>query len=143
MKKVIWEISIALFIIASPFVVMAGDFDGSKPLLFAAIEVYEVNPKGCQEIEAGDINLPNFFIIDFTKKSLTPTPESGITEVSKIERMERVDGLLILQGAEDGYQDIRDGLGWTLTIDENTGRAVLSASWRNAAFVIFGVCTPK
>ncbi|MFC1823918.1 hypothetical protein ACFL9T_14505 [Thermodesulfobacteriota bacterium] len=130
-----------LCILITPCLVLAGDFDGSKLLLFAAIEVYEVLPKGCQEIEAEDINLPSFFIIDFAKKSLTPTPESRIKEVSKIERMERVDGMLILQGAEDGYQDIRDGLGWTLSIDENTGKAVLSASMRGEAFVVFGACT--
>ena len=56
---------------------------------------------------------------------------------------ESVDEMLLLQGAEDGYQGIKDGLGWTLAIDENTGRAVMSASWRDAALVIFGACTPK
>ena len=52
------------------------------------------------------------------------------------------DGKLILQGAEDGVEGVRDGLGWTLAISEEIGRMVLTASGDNVGFVIFGACTP-
>ena len=137
-------IMIVFFSCFAPFPVAAGDFDGSKPLLFAAIEVYECSPKrGCSEIEAEDIDLPTFFIINFAEKKIMPTPESGRTASSTIERLENVDGMVILQGAEDGFKGVKDGLGWTLAIEEDDGKAVLSASWRGAAFVIFGACTPR
>lgn len=35
-----------LCILVVPFPVIAGDFDGSKPLLFAVIEVVECGPNG-------------------------------------------------------------------------------------------------
>ncbi len=57
--------------------------------------------------------------------------------------MELVDGKLILQGAEDGYQSVRDGLGWTITIAEDTGRVVMTASGDKVAFVVFGACLPQ
>ncbi len=53
-----------------------------------------------------------------------------------------VDGKLILQGAEDGYQSVRDGLGWTIAIAEDTGRVVMTASGDQVAFVVFGACLP-
>ena len=143
MKKMLWMISIALFVFVAPFSVMAGDFDGSKPLLFASIEVFEVLPRGCQEIEAENIILPAFFVINFEERKIIATPESGRKDITKIERMENIEGMLILQGAEDGFQGVDDGLGWTLAIEENTGKAVLSASWRGAALVIFGACTTR
>ncbi len=56
--------------------------------------------------------------------------------------MERVDGKLILQRAEDGYESVRDGLGWTIAISEGTGRVVMTASGDQVAFVVFGACLP-
>ena len=49
-----------------------------------------------------------------------------------------MDGKLILQGAEDGYDKMCDGLGWTMAISEASGQVVLTASGEQVAFVIFG-----
>jgi len=59
-----------------------------------------------------------------------------------IEPSEVVDGRLILQGAEDGLEGVRDGIGWSLSIDETSGDMVLTGSGADVAFVIFGACTP-
>jgi hypothetical protein len=50
-------------------------------------------------------------LLYFKKKTIGPVSESDARPDSAIERMERVDGKLILQGAEDGYEPVRDGLG--------------------------------
>jgi hypothetical protein len=47
-----------------------------------------------------------------------------------------------MQGAEDGIEGVRDGLGWTLAIAEETGNMVLTGSGDEVAFVVFGACTP-
>jgi len=52
------------------------------------------------------------------------------------------DGELILQGAEDGYENMHDGLGWTMAISEATGQVVLTGSGEQVAFVVFGACLP-
>ena len=113
MKNLRWMSFIVLLVMFIPFPVMAGDFDGSNPLLFASQEAYECSSKnGCKEIEAVDINLPPFLIIDFKKKTIIATPESGRKAITKIERIERNDGMLFVQGAEDGYEGgIVDGVG--------------------------------
>ena len=47
----------------------------------------------------------------------------------------------MLQGAEDGFEGISDGIGWSVSIDEETGDMVISGSGEEVAFVIFGACT--
>lgn len=61
---------------------------------------------------------------------------------TEIKRTERVDGKLILQGAEDGIENVRDGLGWTVAISEETGKFILTASGEDVVFVVFGACIP-
>jgi hypothetical protein len=48
---------------------------------------------------------------------------------------------LLLQGAEEGREGVRDGLGWTMSVDIDRGDMVLTASGEGVAFVVFGVCT--
>jgi hypothetical protein len=60
---------------------------------------------------------------------------------SHIERREVVDGRLILQGTEDGFEGVPDGIGWRLSIDETSGDMVLTGSGADVAFVIFDACT--
>jgi len=55
--------------------------------------------------------------------------------------VKRVDGKLILQGAEEGRPDVRDGFGWTIAIMEDSGQMVLSASGDMVAISAFGACT--
>jgi hypothetical protein len=134
---------IVLCVCLVPLPVLAGDFDGSRTLLFSAIDVIECTPRGeCLEVTAESIALPQFLKIDFKEKKITPSQKIEGRQGTDIEHMERVDGKLILQGAEDGVEGVKDGLGWTLAIEEDTGKAVLTASGQRVAFVVFGACTP-
>jgi len=124
--------------------VFAGDFDGTKPLLSAVIKVFECSENGdCKQVTPENVGMPQFFIIDMNEKKIFPTKASGIRNISKIENVERVDGKLILQGAEDGQMDVRDGTGWTIAISEETGKMVMTASGDQVGFVAFGACTPR
>ncbi|MGD9971699.1 MAG: hypothetical protein AB7S77_01435 [Desulfatirhabdiaceae bacterium] len=38
--------------------------------------------------------------------------------------------------------NVRDGVGWTIAISEDTGRVVLTASAENLAYVVFGASIP-
>jgi hypothetical protein len=99
--------------------------------------------KGCQEVMAGDINMPRFIWIDVGKKIMQNKKTGDNVRKSEIERIEVVDNKLILQGAEQGREDLRDGFGWTMAIMQDTGQLVLSASGDHVGDVIFGFCTPQ
>ena len=116
---------------------VAGDFDGSKPLICAVIEVFECVPGGeCQLGGAESINIPQFLKINFEEKTISSTPEAGPVRTTKIQNMERADGKLILQG-------VQNGRAWSMVINETTGKVTLSASDELAGFVIFGACTAQ
>ena len=143
MKKcVLTGITILIFCI-TPFNAFAGDFDGTKDLMCACMRVIECGPDGnCDEVLAEDVGLPQFLRINFEKKIIS-APQWGENQTpSKIENLERIDGKLILQGAEDGLMDVQDGAGWSIAISEEIGKMVLTESADQMGFVIFGACTP-
>lgn len=143
MKNMKMSILALAIVCTAAIPVSAGDFDGSKPLLCSVISITECAPDGeCRRTTAENVGLPQFLRVDFQKKTISaPRPVDG-TPPSAIERMERVDGKLILQGAEDGLEGVRDGVGWTSALSEDTGKFVLTASGEEVAFVVFGACTP-
>jgi hypothetical protein len=55
--------------------------------------------------------------------------------------LEHIDGKLIIEGAQDGIENVRDGLGWTMAINEESGEMVLTAAGDRVGFVVFGACT--
>ncbi len=59
---------------------------------------------------AASVNLPNFFLIDFTNKELSAITGEDNKRTSKIKSMEFLDSKLFLQGADDGIKDVQDGL---------------------------------
>jgi hypothetical protein len=144
LNKYFWLTFVALAVCFLPLSVQAGSFDGSQNLLCAPQLAIECGPDGkCEQAMAASVNLPNFFMIDFSKKELTAVTESDAKRTSKIKSQEFLDGKLFLQGADDGVENIRDGLAWSMSISQDTGRLVVSASGENEAFVVFGACTPR
>ena len=69
--------------------------------------------------------MPQFLKVDVPNKTVTPAPPIEGRKPTQIERMERVEGKLILQGAEEGVEKVHDGLGWTAAISEETGKFIL------------------
>ena len=112
-----------------PISAAAGNFDGSKELVCAVMDLAECQPGGkCQQITAEDVGIPQFLKINFKEKKISAIHADGSKRSTTIERFEKVDGKIIIQGAEDGIEGVRDGLGWSLAIAEETGKTVLTAS---------------
>jgi hypothetical protein len=134
---------IVLGVLIWPLTAAAGDFDGSTPLVCAVIDAVECGPRAnCEERTPEDINLVRFFRIDFNKGVISGMGQGDSARSTKIERTEEVDGKLILQGAEEAREGVRDGVGWTLALSKDTGELVGTASGDQAAFIVFCNCTP-
>ena len=144
MRKTVLFSFILFFICTIHMPVSAGDFDGSKELMCACIRVIECGPDGnCVQVSAEEIGIPQFLKINFEQKTIS-APQWGKDQTpSRIENLERIDGKLILQGAEDGYKEVQDGTGWSMAISRETGKMVLTESGDQVAFVVFGACVPK
>ena len=137
MKKLNMLILTVFLICVMPFLVSAGNFDGSAPLLCAVVETFECGENGdCQQGTAQSINIPRFLRINFKTKIISGNRVGGEVLTTKIENMERSDGKLILQGTQNGK-------GWSMVITETTGNMTLSASDDRIGFVVFGACTSQ
>ena len=90
--------------------------------------------EGCIQTTAEDVNIPQFIRVDFGKKTASGTLENGVVREVGIERMERENGMIVIQGGQQGR-------GWSATIGEETGKMTLTASGDRFGFIIFGACT--
>jgi hypothetical protein len=143
MNRILGVLAGLLCIPAMGLTAAAEDFDGSKPLVCTVIEVNEcLAGEGCQELAPEEINLPRYLWINVGKKTIQNKKTGDAVRKSRIESAKRVDGKLIIQGAEEAREDVRDGFGWTIAIMEESGQMVLSASGDLAAVAGFGTCTP-
>ena len=133
---------IVLFFGVMTIPAMAGEFDGTKVLICSISEVVECGPGGkCQQPTAEEIGIPDLIKIDFKGKTISAAHSSVDKRTTPIENLEKIDGKVIIQGAEDGLEGVRDGIGWSLAVMEESGKMVLTASGDDVGFVIFGACT--
>jgi hypothetical protein len=130
MKRVAfaWALGLCLF----PLSAAAGGIDGSKPLLCAVTEAVECGFDGtCERGTADSINVPQFIEVDLAKEELRDHEGSRAT---KIRDHQRAEGRLVLQGIEQDRA-------WSIFISEKTGKMSVTATGREAGFVVFGACT--
>ena len=110
----------------------AGKHDGSAPLLCVPIGVTECGAEGeCKRGTPESVNLPQFMRVDV--KAMTIRSEEQKRE-SPIKTVEHMNGKLILQGTQGER-------GWTMLIDEDTGRLSATVIADGEGFVVFGACT--
>ncbi len=113
----------------------AAAFDGTVNLICSAIDVVGcVNGPGCMEGRASTFELPQFLFVDFEKKLVRATDESGHKEVSPIKNLEITEKQVILQGVENHR-------GWSAAIDSQTGKMIVTSVGADVSFMIFGACT--
>ena len=116
-----------------PSYLMAATYDGSVPFLCALGTVLECTKNSeCQRRTAEEINLPYFVRINTQQKIISLLDETG--SITPIERVEHLDGRLLLQGGEVGK-------GWSFVITEATGNMSAAIVEDTGSFVIFGACT--
>ena len=132
-----YQAAFLLLALALPGAAVAADFDGSKNLICAAIDVVACTEgtrgPNCMQGHARTFDLAEFFTINFKKKEIRATGNNA-NEVSPIMNQEKTDTQVFMQGVEHER-------GWTATVDQADGTLTLSVSGQDVSFVIFGACT--
>ena len=141
------KLLLGLLLIAPVSLLVADDevFDGDEELLCSITQHFECTvDDGCRAVEPADIDALEYMIVDVKDKEIENTQydEDSGRLVTPIERVERVENKLILQGAEADADEEIDGLGWTMSISDPTGSMTMSAVGENVAFIMFGNCAP-
>jgi hypothetical protein len=116
------------------------DFDGSEPLLCSLGEIVECDYGAeCQSVTNEEVAAPDFIRFDFRKKQFVGITAGISSEPDTIENVQNLDNHLIVQGTQ-GTSPV-DPLGWSMSVNQTTGRATFTASGDDAGFVGFGACT--
>ena len=110
----------------------AGKYDGSVRMLCVPTVVSECGAEGeCRRVSAEGVILPPFFKVDL-KAQKVHSEETG--RDSPIRNVERLDGNVIIHGAQAGR-------GWTMTISEETGKMSAAIASAGEGWLMFGSCT--
>jgi hypothetical protein len=122
---------------ASSSVSAKGEFDGSSNLICAAFDVMAcLNAGVCSRGEARTFDLPEFMNVDFKKKTVHVSYDADSekqTANSPIKNSEVSGNQLILQGVENNH-------GWSMAINQESGRMSVSAVGHEVTYTIFGAC---
>ena len=141
-----WKLFLCLLLIAPVSMLVADDevFDGDEELLCSITQHFECTVDGCLAVEPEEIEALEYMIVDVKNKEIENTQfdEDSGRLVTPIERVEKIENKLMLQGAEADKDEELDGLGWTMSIADPTGAMTMSAVGENVAFIMFGHCAP-
>ena len=119
---------------------VAADFDGSESLMCSLGQIIECDHGAeCRAVTNESIDAPDFVRLDFRQKQVNAITAGEAAESDAIDSVENLDNHLIVQGVQGSTPT--DPLGWSLSINQTTGRMTLTASGDDAGFVAFGACT--
>lgn len=132
------QMRISIFLISLMFLIPQGaaasDFDGTKPLLCAVVEIVECAPgTGCIKGVSENWQFPQFVKIDFKEKMMTGMFRNERQPSAPIDKVEVQEGMLILHGTQNGRA-------WNMVISQQTGHMTGTIAANDFSFTVFGAC---
>jgi len=128
--------ALVALLVVSGQIAGADDLTGSNRFLCSAVQATECFVGGeCGIDLPWNINIPQFIEIDLDGKMLSTTTASGQNRTTPIEHLEKENGVIALQGSENGR-------GFTFVINEETGQVTVAIATTGEAVIVFGACTP-
>jgi hypothetical protein len=112
-------------------------FDGKTNLVCSVTDVIGCSDaRACVQGPARSFDLPQFIAVDFTKKQVHATKESGENVVSPFKDPMETRNQLVMQGVENGH-------GWTVAIDRRHGRMTTNTTGEDVSYILFGACIAR
>ena len=113
----------------------AENVEGVDKIVCAATQVKIcIEYDTCYSATPFELNIPDFVVIDISKKTISTTKASNENRSTKLSNVTKDDGLIYLQGMEGGRA-------FSFVIDEASGRMTVAVSRDGLAVSVFGACT--
>ncbi len=130
-KKKLLAPAVALVLLAAP---PAGGAAEAKEIVCAVLHVVACDGlEACEEGSPRSFDVPPIIHIDLANGEIWGTRVDGTDRRSAIAQQSESDGVLFLQGMENG-------MGWNLTLAFESREMTLTASAPEEAFAVFGSC---
>ena len=134
-KSLSTAFSLGLILAAVPFAA-ADDLTGQGTVLCSAVQVTVCGIDGeCDSGLPWEWDVPQFVIIDLTKKTISTTEASGENRSSPLRHVERANGVIIVQGVENGRA-------FSAVLNEEFGDGAFSVALDGVTVSAFAACTP-
>jgi hypothetical protein len=131
MKKLV--IAIAGMLVGG--LVQADNIEGVDEIICAAVQVQIcVENDTCYVATTAELNMPDFVVIDTQKKTVSTTKASDEHRSTPFSSVTRSEGLIYLQGIENGRA-------FSFVIEEATGLMTVAVARDGIAVSVFGACT--
>jgi hypothetical protein len=135
MKKSTLCAVILSVVLAAPSAI-ADNLTNSTRLLCTAAQASSCRDDGdCVSDTPAAFNIPNFIEVNLTNRTLSTTKSAEEQRVSPIANLTRTDGLIVIQGFEQGRA-------FNIVINESSGRLSAAVARDGITVSVFGACTP-
>ena len=115
---------------------LADELTGARKILCSSVTATVCSQKeDCAIGAPWEWNIPQFIEVDLGKKTLSTTKASGRLRTTPIKYLERADGLISLQGFENGRA-------FSFVIEEDSGLVSVAVARKGMTVGVFGMCTP-
>jgi hypothetical protein len=129
------KLAIAIVGMLAGGLVHADNLVGVDEMICAAAQVKIcIENDTCYSATPAELGVPNFVVIDIKKKLISTTKASNQNRSTKFTSVEKLDGLIYLQGVEGGRA-------FSFVIDEATGHMTVAVSRDGLSVSVFGACT--
>ena len=88
----------------------------------------------CYSAVPWELAIPDFVVINTREKTISTTEASELNRETTFGKVEKSNGLIYLQGTENGRA-------FSFVIDEATGRMTVSVARDGLSVTVFGACT--
>lgn len=88
----------------------------------------------CYSATPYELDVPDFVVINTRKKTVSTTKASGLNRATDFTRVDKINGVIYLQGIEGGRA-------FSFVIHEATGRMTVGVSRDGISVTVFGACT--
>lgn len=129
----IWP-STLIALVFSTSSALAGDFDGSRPLVCHPAEVNDCLPGiACKHELPGPDTFSSDLTVDFAKKEARGRYRKNPLPIAN---MQTTESQLIVQGTDLQFA-------WSAVINQKDGGVTVTIADRQGAYVLFGQCKPQ
>ena len=136
MKNSIVTFSLIMLIVLVAMAAAADDLGKATRLLCSTSSATICHADGeCESGPPWTWNIPDFVEADLDAKTLSTTAASPEQRQTPIEVVRRDDGLLLLQGMEQGRA-------FSIVIAEDVGSLSAAVTREDTVITVFGACTP-
>ena len=124
----------AAALLITPSLLSAGVRGDAEPYVCSLTKAVECDSELCGPPAPPDAPHPTFIRVDLDNNLITLlAPDERRGETTQIRAIERSGDHVVMTG-------INAGRGWTMTLSETDGGAVITVNLEDAAFVVFAQC---